>query len=91
MVKFLNVFSPSKTNFSSFNVRIMSLPRLSPQAVTHLRPFLQQEHTLVSHGFLEESLHLHHTNFIRVSGAATMSVIIGVTIKLLIPLFRIQL
>ena len=52
-------------------------PLHSPQAVTHLRPFFQHEHTLVPQGFFEESLHLHRTNFNSVSGAGAMSVIIG--------------
>ena len=47
-------------------------PQESPQAVTHLRPFLRQEHAFVPHGFQEVSLHLQWTNFSNVSGAAGM-------------------
>ena len=46
------------TKFSSSNSMMSSAfrqfnPRQSPQAVTHLRPLLRQEHAFVPHGFLE--------------------------------------
>ena len=70
VVKFLyNLFSPSKPIFLSSDARIMSSAFLqfslwqSPQAVTHLRPFLWQEYVLVPYGLLEESMHLHCTNY----------------------------
>ena len=85
MLKGVNFSSSSKSNISSSDERMFSAflqfsPRQSPQAVTHLRPFLRQEHTLVPHRFLEESLHLHHTNLSKVSGAAAMSVMTGVSV-----------
>ena len=58
-------------------------PRQSPRAVTHLRPFLWQEHVFVPHGFLEVSLHLQRTNFSNVSGTGGRSVMIGFS---LVPL-----
>ena len=82
-----NIFSPSKPTFSSSDARIMSSAflqkfslRQSPQAVTHWRLFLWQEHTLFPREFLEESLHLHHINFSRVSGATAMPVVTRVNV-----------
>ena len=48
-------------------------PRQSPQAVAHFCPFLRQVHKLLPHGFLDDSLHLHRTNFSKPSGAESKS------------------
>lgn len=52
----------------------------SSQAVTHSSPFLQQEQEFVPHRFLDDSLHLHRTNFNRFSRAAGRSVITGINL-----------
>ena len=52
-------------------------PLQSLHTVTHLSSCFQLEHKFVPQGFLEESLHLHHTNFsTSVSGVAAMPVIV---------------
>ena len=73
------LFSSSGSSTKSSEL-LQTFPWQSPQAVTHFNPFLWQEHTLVLQRFLDDSLNLHCTNFNKLSGTASKSVIIGVNV-----------
>ncbi len=64
---FLPLLSQFKNNVLQFS------PRQFPQAVTHLRPFLRQKYWIFKRK-------LHRTNLSRVSSAAAMSLMTGVSV-----------
>lgn len=65
----MSILSGSETLRKTSSAFIQFSPRQSPQVVIHFSLFLWHEEILLPHGFLDDNLHLHHTNFKWLSGA----------------------
>ena len=68
--------------FFIFKDHLLSILQLSTSAISTscctFQSILRQVHKLLPHELLYDSLHLHRTNFSKLSGAASKSVITGV-------------